>query len=361
MRNKIIFITSGVGLLLAVVSAILFSEQPKAQPPLFTPAANPYAHGIYSDGMIESDQTHGENINIYPEVPGPITRILVTEGEQVHKGDVLLTIDDSVQRATAEQLEAQADAAQAMLRELRAEPRRENLAVSVAQVENARATLKNARDQLEKQQRSFDMDPKSVSRDALDNAINAERIAATNFKVIERQYELTRAGAWIYDVQNAERTYMALQKAYQSSAALLAKYTIRAPADGVVLAVNSSAGSYVSTQGAYDSYTQGFDPLVIMGLPQSHLQVRAYIDEILVHELPTSDKMKAEMFVRGTNIHLPLTFVRVQPFISPKIELSDEREERVDLRVLPVIFRFEKPKDLNLYPGQLVDVYVAAR
>jgi HlyD family secretion protein len=361
MRNRIIFITSGVGLLLAVVSAYLFSEQPKAQPPLFTPAANPYAHGIYSDGMIESDQTHGENINIYPEVPGPITRILVTEGEQVHKGDVLLTVDDSVQRATAEQLEAQADAAQAMLRELRAEPRRENLAVSVAQVENARATLKNARDQLEKQQRSFDMDPKSVSRDSLDNAINAERIAATNFKVIERQYELTRAGAWIYDVQNAERTYTALQKAYQSSAALLAKYTIRAPADGVVLAVNSSSGSYVSAQGAYDSYTQGFDPLVIMGLPQSHLQVRAYIDEILVHELPASDKMKAEMFVRGTNIHVPLTFVRVQPFISPKIELSDEREERVDLRVLPVIFRFEKPKDLNLYPGQLVDVYVAAR
>ena len=98
-----------------------------------------------------------------------------------------------------------------------------------------------------------------------------------------------------------------------------------------------------------------------MGLPEGHLQVRAYVDEILVHELPDPKNIKAEMFIRGTNEHVPLTFVRIQPFISPKIELSDERQERVDLRVLPVIFRFEKPKGLGLYPGQLVDVYVAAK
>lgn len=361
MRNRIMFMVSGAGLLLAVVSAFIFSRQPEAQPPVFKPAANPYAHGIYSNGIIESAQAQGANINIYPEVAGPITRILVQEGQQVRKGDELLSVDDSVQRATAAQTQAQAEAAHAMLRELRAQPRRESLAVSVAQVENARATLKNARDQLAKQQRSFDIDPKSISADALDNALNAEKIAATNLKVIERQYELTRAGAWVYDVQNAERTYTSLQKAAESSAALLAKYTIRAPVDGVVMAVNSGVGSYVSSQGAYDSYTQGYGPLIVMGLLQSSLQVRAYIDEILVHELPPADKIQAQMFVRGTNVQLPLTFVRIQPYVSPKIELSDARMERVDLRVLPIVFRFEKPKDLSLYPGQLVDVYVGSR
>ncbi len=361
MRNRVIFIASGVGLLLAIISAWIFSQQPKAQAPLFPPAANPYAHGIYSNGIIESDQAHGANINIFPEVAGPITRILVTEGQQVHSGDALLTIDESVQRATVEQLQAQAEAALATLRELRAEPRRENLAISVAQVNNARATLKNAQDQLAKIQRSYDVEPKSISTDALDNAKNAEAIASTNLKVIERQYQLTKAGAWVYDIQNAEKTYAALQKSHQSSAALLAKYTIRAPADGLVLAVRSSLGSYVSAQGAYDTYTQGYGPLLVMGRPQQHLQVRAYIDEILVHELPAPGKIQAEMFIRGTNEHVPLTFVRIQPYISPKIELSDERQERVDLRVLPVIFHFENPPGLNLYPGQLVDVYVGAK
>jgi len=358
MRNRIVFVISAAGLLLALVSAFIFSEQPKVPPPLFNPAANPYPRGIYSEGMIESAQAQGSNINIYPEVPGPITQVLVAEGQKVHKGDALLTIDDSVQRATAEQQKSQADAALALLNELKAQPRAETLAVSVAQVDNARAALKNAQDQLSKQEHSYEMDPRSVSMDALDNARNAEKVAATNLKVFERQYELTKAGAWIYDIQNQERQYLALSKAYAASAALLAKYTIRAPCDGVVLTVQTGVGSYVSPQGAYDSYTQGFDPLITMATPQAHLQVRAYIDEILVDRLPDPGKIKAQMFIRGTNIHVPLTFTRIQPFISPKIELSDERLERVDVRVLPVIFRFENARSLNLYPGQLVDVYV---
>ncbi len=361
MRNRLIFVISAAGLVLALVSAWLFSQKPMAQPPLFAPAANPYANGIYANGIVESDQAHGENINIYPEVSGPITQILVVEGQRVHRGDALLAVDDSVQRALAEQQHAQAEAALATLQELRAQPRRENLAISKAQVESARATLKNAHDQLAKQQRAYDMDARAISADALDTARNAERIAASNLEVAERQYALTRSGAWVYDIRNAERTYQALQKSYQSSAALLAKYTIRAPADGLVLAVHSGTGSYVSPQGAYDSYTQGFSPLIVMGLPQDHLQVRAYIDEILVHQLPEPGNIKAEMVIRGTSEHVPLTFVRVQPYISPKIELSDQRQERVDLRVLPVIFRFAKPPGVHIYPGQLVDVYVASR
>lgn len=361
MRNRWLFIVSATGLLLALTSAWVFSRQPRAQPPVFNPAADPYARGIYADGMIESDQEQGENINLYPEVTGPITEVLVAEGQSVHRGDPLLRIDDSVQRALTEQQRAQSEAALAMLRELRAEPRPEALAVAAAQVQNAQATLRNAADALAKQQRSYEMDPRSISMDALDNARNAQKIAATNLQVVQRQYELTRAGAWVYDVENQERTSEALSRSYRSASALLAKYTIRAPQDGVIMAVQATVGSYASPQGAYDSYTQGYDPVVVMGSPQQHLQVRAYIDEILVHELPDASRMHAQMFIRGTTQHVSLQFVRVQPYISPKIELSNEREERVDLRVLPVVFRFDNPAALHLYPGQLVDVYVSAQ
>jgi HlyD family secretion protein len=361
MRSKVVFIVSGVGLLLALVSAFLASQQPTALPPAYNPAANPYAKGIYANGIIESVQAQGENINIYPEVTGPITQVLVAEGAKVHKGDLLLTIDDSVQRATAEQEQAQAEAARAMLEELKAEPRRETLAVSKAQVDNALATLKNAQDQLAKQEQSYAIESKSVSGDALDNARNAAKIAATNLKVIEQQYALTKAGAWVYDIRNQERQYVALSKAYAASAALLAKYSIRAPTDGVVRRVEAAVGSYVSPQGAFDSYTEDMAPLIVMSTPDDNLQVRVYIDEILIHRMADPGKITAEMFIRGTDTHVPLTFTRIQPYVSPKIELSDARQERVDLRVLPVIFHFASPKALNLYPGQLVDVYVSAK
>jgi HlyD family secretion protein len=97
------------------------------------------------------------------------------------------------------------------------------------------------------------------------------------------------------------------------------------------------------------------------GGSQNQLAVRCYIDEILVPKLPAADRMQAKMFIRGTNTSIPLEFVRVQPYISPKIQLSNQRTERVDVRVLPIIFRFEKSADINVYPGQLIDVYVGEK
>jgi HlyD family secretion protein len=202
------------------------------------------------------------------------------------------------------------------------------------------------------------MDPKSVSKDALDNALNAVAVAKANLAVAKKQYDLTKVGAWIYDIRNQESQYNALLNSYQSSSALLFKYTLRAPGDGIVLSINTTVGSYISSQGAYDAYTQGSDPVLVLGTPQTSLDVRCYVDEILVPRLPPGLEMKAQMSIRGSNVKIPLEFVRIQPYVTPKIELSDQRMERVDVRVLPVIFRFDKPKDVNLYPGELVDVFI---
>lgn len=358
MDHKLLYGLAAAGVLFGAYSAVQYARQPKPQPPVFSPAPNPYAHGIYANGIIESNQSHGVDINIYPEVSGPVTRILVTEGDTVAKDAPLIEIDDSVQRATMEQQRSQAEAAQAVLDALKAQPRKETLEVAEAQVENAKAILKNAQDQLSKQEQSYRLDAQSVSRDALDNARNAEKIAAANLAVVQKQFDLTKAGAWVYDIRNQERQYDALLKSYEASNALLAKYTVKAPIDGVVLSVQASVGSYASPQGAYDSYTQGLKPLIVMGTPQTFLEVRTYVDEILVHRIPDPSAMDAQMSIRGSDIKIPLTFMRIQPYVSPKIQLSDQRQERVDVRVLPVIFRFEKPKDVNVYPGQLVDVYI---
>jgi len=200
-----------------------------------------------------------------------------------------------------------------------------------------------------------------TSKDMLDSAENAVKVADANLKVAERQLDLTVAGAWIYDIQNQQSQVTALAKQLASSTALLNKYTLHAPADGPVLAINAAVGSYVSGQGSYDTYTQGYLPVVLMGAPQGYDQVRCYVDEILVHRLPDPKDTHATMFIRGTDKSVPLEFVRTQPYVSPKIELSDQRLERVDVRVLPLLFRFQKPEGFPVYPGQLVDVYIAEK
>ncbi len=361
MRNKLIFALVGLGVLLALISAYIYARPPKPQPPVFKPAANPYAQGIFANGIIESYQAHGENINIYPEVSGTIREILVSEGASVTQGTPLLVIDDTVQRATTEQQKSQLDAAMAMLDELKAQPRKENLEVARAQVELAAASLKSAEDTLDKQQRSYDLDSRSVSKDTLDTDRNLVKVAKANLDVATRQFDLTKAGAWVYDIENQQRQVEALGKAWAASVALLAKYTIRAPTDGAVLSIQSALGSYVSPQGAYDTYTQGFDPIIVMGTGKSsggYMSVRVYIDEILIPKLPAPDQMTATMTIRGTTTTVPLEFVRLQPYVTPKIELSDQRLEKVDLRVLPAIFRFQPPPGVEVYPGEMVDVYV---
>jgi len=363
MRNKIIFALVGFGVLIALASAYVYARPPKPQSPVFQPASNPYAQGIFANGIIESYQAHGENINIYPDVSGTVREILVAEGESVKQGTPLLVIDNTVQRATTEQQKAQADAAESLLQELRAQPRKENLEVAHAQVELAAASLKSAQDTLNKQQHSFDLEPRSVSKDTLDTVRNSVKVAKANLDVVTRQFELTKAGAWTFDIQNQKRQVEALSKAWSASSALLAKYTVRAPTDGVILSIQAALGSYVSSQGAYGTYTQGLGPIAVMGTGKSsgYMSVRCYVDEILIPKLPPADKMVATMSIRGTTTRIHLEFVRLQPYVSPKIELSDQRLERVDLRVLPAIFRFQPPQGVEVYAGQMVDVYIGAR
>jgi len=361
MRNQVIFTVSAIGIALGMIGAYVWSIERPLQPPVFNPVSSPYSTAIYANGMIESEQQSGENINIFPEVSGPVVKMLVHEGQKVAAGTPLIVIDDSVQRATTEQLRAQSEAALVALQELKAEPRKETLEVNRAQVDLATSNLKASRDQYEKRLTSYQMDKRSISKDVVDTSKDAVGQAETALEVAQKQYDLTKAGAWKYDIENQSKQYEALKQSYRSASALLSKYTIKAPTDGVVLTVNASAGSFVSPQGAYDAYTQGNDPLIVMGTPQDNLEVRCFIDEILVSRLPSSDSIRAEMRIRGTDKKVPLEFVRVQPYVSPKIELSNQRTEKVDLRVLPVVFKFSKKDLASVYPGEQVDVFIGRK
>jgi HlyD family secretion protein len=356
--RNIVFLAIG-GVLIALLVAFLLNRPIKPQPPAFEPAANPYARAIFANGIIESDQTSGENINVYPEVSGRVVATMVHEGEVVRAGQPLIAIDDSVQRATTLQQQLQAQAALAQLNELKAEPRRETLTIAIAQLDVARANLDTLARQRDKLQASASLDPRSVSREALDTAIDQAKAAEAAVLVAQRQLELTRAGAWSYDIQNQEAQYAALSHAHEASVALLSKYVLKAPVDGSVLAINAARGGYISTQGVYDSYSQTSQPPVVMATGDGTLNVRCYVDEILIRRLPKGGVMRAQMSIRGASYKVPLQFVRVQPYVTPKIELSNERQEKVDLRVLPVIFSFKTDPNFRLYPGEVVDVYIS--
>jgi hypothetical protein len=87
------------------------------------------------------------------------------------------------------------------------------------------------------------------------------------------------------------------------------------------------------------------------------VQVRADVDEQI------APRIKAGKNATGTikgepDRPIKLTFVRIEPLVVPKRSLTGMTAERVDTRVLQVIFRFDNPKDRPVYVGQQMDIYI---
>ena len=166
-----------------------------------------------------------------------------------------------------------------------------------------------------------------------------------------------------YAVKSAEENVNVANAQYRSDKALLDKYIVKAPIDGMIFRIVCAIGDYASPQqGCFDIYTQGMLPSAQMGVITPYLQVRAFVDEILIPNLPKSAKLDATMFIRGlNNKSIALEFDSIQPYTIPNIQLSNERAERVDVRVLPIIFKFKKPTDINVFPGQLVDIFIKGK
>ncbi len=133
----------------------------------------------------------------------------------------------------------------------------------------------------------------------------------------------------------------------------IARLTVRAPIAGEILAVNIRKGEYVSTMGG-----GGSQPFIEMGQTQP-LHVRIDIDEEQAPRLQLG--APATVSPRGAaDRQVEAEFVRAEPRVVPKRSLTNSAAERVDVRVLQVIY--ELPEADGLFRvGQQVDAYIAAR
>ena len=137
------------------------------------------------------------------------------------------------------------------------------------------------------------------------------------------------------------------------AAAQLERATVRSPIDGTVLQVGVRAGEFVNAGGKA--------PVVVGDI--SRLQIRCDIDEQMAPRmrpsLPARGYLKGEAARAGAAAKpIPLRFVRIEPFVIPKASLTGASTERVDTRVLQVIYQFDRPDDRQVYVGQQMDVYI---
>src|SRR5439155_19530690 len=64
--------------------------------------------------------------------------------------------------------------------------------------------------------------------------------------------------------------------------------------------------------------------------------------------------------VRGNlQLKTPVKFVRIEPYVVPKRSLTGDSTERVDTRVLQILYSFDRGA-LPVYVGQQLDVFIDA-
>src|SRR2546425_416852 len=97
------------------------------------------------------------------------------------------------------------------------------------------------------------------------------------------------------------------------------------------------------------------EPLMILG-SVTPLHVRVDVDEHDAWRVRGGALAAASPRGNGS-IRIPLEFVRFEPYVIPKKSLTGDSTERVDTRVLQVIYRV-KDQNASLYVGQQMDVYI---
>ncbi len=93
---------------------------------------------------------------------------------------------------------------------------------------------------------------------------------------------------------------------------------------------------------------------------QAQADAAADIDE---HDIPRAHRflgtgVAAFASARGDpSRRIPLSFVRVEPYVVPKKSLTGDNTERVDTRVLQVVYRVDQD-EAGLFVGMQVDVFL---
>jgi multidrug efflux pump subunit AcrA (membrane-fusion protein) len=271
------------------------------------PPVSDFRDTVAAVGLVEAST---ENIAIGTPLSGIVPKVFVGAGDAVRAGDPLFELD-------TRQLRAELDV------------RRQTLAVARSRARVADARLDDLRRQL-----SFAEQVKDK------RAVSAEELSRRRSAVDTAAAELDEARAQV----------AAAEAQVRATAVEIERSTVRSPIDAEVLQVKLRVGEFAAA-------APSESPLIVLGRSKP-LHVRVDVDEHEGWRVRAGSAAVGRL--RGNaELKTPLSFVRFEPLVVPKKSLTGDSTERVDTRVLQVIYKVEQD-DLPLFVGEQLDVFIDA-
>jgi multidrug resistance efflux pump len=345
MKRYLLPVLAGGCLLFALASTLAHRGAAKVSVPPAAPPETASGGAVAAVGLVEAPT---EDIQLSCAVSGMVTALYVKAGDRVHAGQKLFSVDDRDLEADLAVKRAALDNARAQLAKLEAEPRPEELPPLEAQVTEAKAMLADAEVQVKLIESVTDN--RAVKKEDVLRRQQNYNAAKARLAQAERNLALTKAGAWGPDLAIGRTQVEQAAAAVHQDEVNIERLTTRAPIEGTILQNKVRLGQYAQCGPLAE-------PLMIFG-GTGAMHVRADVDEADAWRVKAGTPAVAHL--RGNSrLTYPLEFVRFEPAVIPKKSLTGDSTERVDTRVLEVIYRF-RDAGAKVYDGEQMDVFIAA-
>jgi len=335
--------TAVLGLGFAIFTIASGSRPPLVAQPVAEPARPAFTRFIAGAGIVEPSS---RCIAIGSPLARLVSEVRVRPGAEVDAGEPLFLLDGRDLEAELAVRRTALTTARARLARSEALPRREELPPAEARVAEARARLADARSKLTLAESI--RDPRAISVEEVERRRHDAEGAEAHLDAARGELSLLEAGAWDADLEVLRAEVAAAEAQVQATEVEIERLTVRAPVTGLVLQVNVRSGEFAPA-GALQT------PLVMLGAVHP-LHVRVDVDENDAWRFRPGAPATAS--VRGNrDITTELRFEYLEPYVVPKRSLTGDTAERVDTRVMQVVFSFERG-DLPIQVGQLMDVFI---
>lgn len=288
----------------------------------------------------------GETLYLAAPVAGRIAELGVQSGDAVAADQPLFALDASLERAAEAEAQARADSARAQASDADKGRRREELAVTEAQLRQARGQAELARADWRRQQQLVDQG--FVARARADDAGTA--LKQTEARVAELEAALQAARLPGRD--DARAAAQALARAASGAEAQvewrLRETRQRAPTAGRVTEVFYRRGEWVPAG----------QPVIAL-LPPAQRKARFFVPETELGKLALQQPVQLSCDGCGTTIPARITFIANSAEYTPPVLYSNQQRAKL---VFMIEARPDRAEDAErLHPGQPLDVKPAAK
>lgn len=282
----------------------------------------------------------GEFVYMASSQAGQLVDLAVQRGQTVAADTLLFALEAQNETDAVRQAQQQLQAAQAQHADLLTGRRMPEVAVTQAQLEQARSDAHRLALQLQRDEEQYRVG--GVPKGQLDDSRGAASSAQGKVQELEAQLQVARLPGRGEQIRAQQAQVQAAQAALGQAQWKLDQKRVRAPHAGLVFDTMYRSGEWVPSG----------NPVVRM-LPPENIKVRFFVPETVVGALAPGRKLEIRCDGCVAPVPAVITFISDQAEYTPPVIYSNETRAKL-------VFMVEahpSPKDaVKLHPGQPVEV-----